>query len=89
MLSQILHFGLWTLVWLGSVFPNEAVFSKIFPNNIKTTAIDQQFSEQDLTSNLLQISFEMLNSMKLEELESIMNNEFAQGLPSDTEINSF
>ncbi|BAZ48572.1 hypothetical protein NIES4103_11800 [Nostoc sp. NIES-4103] len=89
MLSQILHFGLWTLVWLGSVFPNEAVFSKIFPNNIKTTTIDQQSSEQDLTSNLLQISFDMLNSMKLDDLESIITNEFAQGLPSDTELNNF
>jgi hypothetical protein len=38
-MRRILNFGLWTLVWLGSSFANEAVFSTIFPNKMKTTAI--------------------------------------------------
>ena len=36
-----------------------------------------------------QNSLELLNKIELEDLETIVKTEFAQGLPSDTEFNSF
>ena len=89
MLSQILNFGFSILVSLGSGFANEAVFSQIFPNRMKTTTIEQQSLKQDLTNYFLETSFDMLNNIELDDLESIMTNEFAQGLPSDTEFGNF
>ncbi|MDZ7991649.1 MAG: hypothetical protein RM022_029690 [Nostoc sp. EfeVER01] len=84
MLSQILDFGFSILVSLGSSFANEAVFSQIFPNAIKTTPIEQPLSH-DLTSKLLETSLDILNDIELDDLETIMNK-LAQGLPSDTEF---
>lgn len=83
---QILDFGFSILVSLGLGFANEAVFLEIFPNGRKTTTIEQQLLRHDLTSKLLETSFDILNGMELDDLESIIN-EFAQGgLSSDTEI---
>ncbi len=82
---RILDFGFSILVWLGLGSAYEAVFSQIFPNAIKTTTINQQSLRHDLTSKLLETSFDILNDIKLDDLESIIN-EFAQGLPSDTEF---
>jgi hypothetical protein len=81
----ILDVGFSILVGLGLGSAYEAVFSRFFPNTIKTTTIEQQSLKQDLTSNLLEIGFDILNSIELDDLESIIN-EFAQGLPSDTEF---
>jgi len=83
---RILDFGFSILVWLGLGSAYEAVFLETFPNAIKTTPIEQQFLRHDLTSKLLETSFDILNGMELDDLESIIN-EFAQGgLSSDTEI---
>lgn len=86
---RILNFGLWTLAWLGSAFTIEAVFSRIFPNTAKTTTIEQQSLKQDLTSNFFEVSFDLLNDIKVEDLENIITNEFGQGLPSDTEFGAY
>jgi len=51
-----------------------------------TVTIEQQSLEQDLTSYFLETSFDVLNDTELDDLESIMTTEFAQGLPSDTEF---
>lgn len=85
MRSRILDFGFSILVSLGLGFANEAVFLEIFPNGRKTTTIEQQSLRHDLTSKFLQTSFDILNGIELDDLESIIN-EFAQGLPSDTEF---
>ncbi|KAB8313852.1 hypothetical protein SD81_040440 [Tolypothrix campylonemoides VB511288] len=82
---RILDFGFSILVWLGLGSAYEAVFSQ---KAIKTTTIEQQSLRHDLTSNLLKISFDILNGIELDDLESIIN-EFAQGLPSDTEFGAF
>ncbi|KYC41644.1 hypothetical protein WA1_16485 [Scytonema hofmannii PCC 7110] len=82
---QILKFGFSVLVWLGLGSACEAVFSRVFPNVIKTTTIEQQSLSHDLTNNRPEISFDVLNDIALDDLESIIN-EFAQGLPSDTEL---
>jgi hypothetical protein len=79
---QILDFGFSILVWLGLGSAYEAVFSQ---NTIKTTTIEQQSLRHDLTSKLVETSFDILNGIELDDLESIIN-EFAQGLPSDTEF---
>ncbi len=79
---RILDFGFSILVWLGLGSAYEAVFSQ---NAIKTTTIEQQSLRHDLTSKLLETSFDILNGIELDDLESIIN-EFAQGLPSDTEF---
>ncbi|MFN6536147.1 MAG: hypothetical protein RM021_007200 [Nostoc sp. EkiNYC01] len=84
----ILNFGLWTLVWLGSGFANEAFFSTIFPNKMKTTAIEQQSSRSDFSNWFLEADSDILKKIELDDLESIIANEFAQGLPSDTELGS-
>lgn len=54
-----------------------------------TVNIEQQSLSQDITSNFLETSFDVLNDIELDDLESIMTNEFAQGLPSDTESGAF
>lgn len=36
-----------------------------------------------------QSSIELLNEIELDDLETIVKTEFVQGLPSDTEFNSF
>ena len=36
-----------------------------------------------------QSSIELINEIELDDLESIVKTEFAQGLPSDTECNHF
>lgn len=82
---RILDFGFSILVWLGLGSAYEAVFSRISSNAIKTTTIDQQSLLHDLTSNLKEISLDILNGIELDDLESIIN-EFAQRLPSDTEF---
>jgi hypothetical protein len=82
---RILDFGFSILVWLGLSSAYEAVFSRIFPNAIKTTTIGQQSVRHDLTSKFLETSSDILNDIELDDLESIIN-EFAQGLPSDTEF---
>lgn len=82
---RILDFGFSILVWLGLGSAYEAVFSRFFPNAIKTTTVEQQSLRHDLTSNLLETSFDILNGIELDDLESIIN-EFAQGLPSDVDI---
>jgi NOL1/NOP2/fmu family ribosome biogenesis protein len=89
MLSQILDFGFSILVSLGSSFTNEAVFSQISPNGIKTATIEQQSLRQDITSNFLETSFDVLNNIELDDLENIMTTEFAQGLPSDIEFSGW
>jgi hypothetical protein len=89
MLSQIFDFGFSILVSLGSSFANEAVFSQIFPNGMKTATIEQQSLRQDITSNLLETSFDVLNNIELDDLENIMTTEFAQGLPSDIEFSGW
>ncbi|MBH8561341.1 hypothetical protein I8748_03970 [Nostoc sp. CENA67] len=60
-----------------------------------TVSIEQQ-SLQQLTNNSLKTSFDMLensfdvlNDIETDDLESIMTAEFAQGMPNDTEIASF
>ncbi|MFB2771003.1 hypothetical protein ACE1AT_17175 [Pelatocladus sp. BLCC-F211] len=88
MLFRILDFAFSILVSLGSGFANEAVSSKILPNGMTTATIEQQSLEEDLTSNLLEISFDVLNDIELDDLKSIVTNEFAQGLPSDTEFST-
>ncbi|BAY50430.1 hypothetical protein SAMD00079811_80590 (plasmid) [Scytonema sp. HK-05] len=82
---RILDFGFSILVSLSLSFANEAVFLEIFPNGRKTTTIEQQSLRHDLTTKFLQTSFDILNGIELDDLESIIN-EFAQGLPSDTEF---
>ncbi|MDZ7954254.1 hypothetical protein [Nostoc sp. DedQUE09] len=83
MLSQILDFGFSILVSLGSGLANEAVFSQIFPNGMKATTIEQQFLRQDITSNLIETSFDVLNNIELDDLESIMLTECTRGLRSE------
>jgi hypothetical protein len=89
MLVRILDFGFSILLSLGSAIANEAVFSHISANEAKTTTIEQQSLKQDATSNLFEASFNLFNNIKFDHLESIITNEFAQGLPSDTELNGF
>ncbi|MEH1815255.1 MAG: hypothetical protein V7K26_33565 [Nostoc sp.] len=89
MLVRILDFGFSILLSLGSGIANEAVFSHISPNRAKTTTIEQQPLKQHLTSNFFEGSFDLLNDIKLDDLESIITNEFTQGLPSDTELAIF
>lgn len=89
MLYQILDFGFSVLILVGSDFANEAVFSQIFPNRMKTVTIEQQSLREDLISNLLDVSFDVLNNIKLDDLENIMTTEFAQGLPSDIEFSGW
>jgi Tfp pilus assembly protein PilO len=79
---RILDFGFSILVWLGLGSAYEAVFSQ---NAIKTTTIEQQSLRHDLTSKLVETSFDILNDIELDDLESIINK-FTQGLPSDTEF---
>ncbi|MBG1239683.1 hypothetical protein [Nostoc sp. NZL] len=87
MLSQILDFGFSIVASLGLGFSNEAVFSQIFPNGMKTAGIiEQQSLSQEFTNYFLESSFDMLNDIEFDDLESIITNEFAQGLRSDTEI---
>lgn len=54
-----------------------------------TLTIEQQSLSQNLTSYFLETSFNILNEIELDDLESILTNEFAQGLPSDTELSMF
>jgi hypothetical protein len=82
---RILDFGFSILVWLGLSSAYEAVFSKIFPNAMKTTTIEQQSSRQDFASKLFENSSNVLDNIELDDLGSIIN-EIAQGLPSDTEL---
>lgn len=82
--SSILDFGFSMLVSIAMVFTNEAIFSEIFPVRMKNITIEQQFLEQDFTSQIFKTSFNVLNDIELEDLESIMS-ELAQGLASDTE----
>ncbi|TFI55004.1 hypothetical protein BLD44_006535 [Mastigocladus laminosus UU774] len=89
MLVRILDFAFSILVSLGSGFANEAVVSKIFLNGISTANIEVQSLEPDISSNLLEISFDVLKDVELDDLESIMMTEFVQGLPSDTERGTF
>ncbi|MEC4811682.1 MAG: hypothetical protein SAK29_00095 [Scytonema sp. PMC 1069.18] len=89
MLFRILDVAFSILVLLGSGFSNEAVFSQIFLNELKTKTIEQQLLRQDLTSHLIEIGFNILNDIELDDLESIINHDFAQGLPSDTEFSVF
>ncbi|PMB03464.1 hypothetical protein CEN49_23150 [Fischerella thermalis CCMEE 5273] len=84
---RILDFGFSILVWLGLGSAYEVVFSRIFPNAIKTATIEEQSLSHDFTSNLLETSFDILNGIELDDLESIIN-EFTQGLPSDTEFST-
>ncbi|MBD2562174.1 MULTISPECIES: hypothetical protein [Nostoc] len=86
MLSQILDFGFSIVISLVLGFCNEAVFSQMFPNRIKTATIGLQSSRLDVTSKHLETSFYILNNIEFDDLESIMTTEFAQGLPSDTEF---
>lgn len=86
MLSQILDSRCSITILLGLGLANETVFSQIFPNGIKTATIEQQSLRQNLTSNFLETSFDVLNDIKLDDLETIMTTEFAQGLPSDSEF---
>jgi hypothetical protein len=88
MLFRILDFAFSILVSLGSGFANETVVSKIFPNGMRTATIEQQSLEKDISSNLLERSFDVLDDIELDDLESIITNEFSQGLPSDTEFNN-
>lgn len=85
---RILDLGFSILVWLGLGSACKAVFPQTFPNAIKTTTIEQQSLRHDLTSNLVDTSFDILNDIELDDLESIMN-ELAQGLPSDTESDAY
>lgn len=85
---RILNFGFGILVWLGLGSAYEAVFSQIFTNAIKTTTIEQLYLRHGLTSKLLETSFNIVNDIELDDLENIIN-EFGQGLPSDTEFNTF
>ncbi|MFN6559521.1 MAG: hypothetical protein RMY28_006895 [Nostoc sp. ChiSLP01] len=86
---RILNFGFWTLVSLGFSFANEAVFSTIFPNKMKNTAIEQQSSKSENDNWFIEVSSGVFNQIGLDDLESIITNEFAQGLPSDTELDMF
>ncbi|TBR57038.1 hypothetical protein B4U84_26790 [Westiellopsis prolifica IICB1] len=85
MLFRILDFAFSILVSLGSGFANEAVYSKIFLNGMRTANIEVQSLEQEFNSNLVEKSFDVLNDIELDDLESMIN-ELAQGLPSDTEF---
>lgn len=85
---RILDFGFSILLWLGLGSACKAVFPQTFPNAIKTTTSEQQSLRDDLTSNLLETNFDILNGIELDDLESIIN-EFAQGLPSDTELPAY
>jgi hypothetical protein len=49
-----------------------------------TVTIEQQSLKQDITTYLLEISFDIFNDIELDDLETIMTTEFKQGLPSDT-----
>ena len=89
MIVQILDLGFSILVSLESGLTNEAVFSQIFPNRMNTTNIERQSLKQDITSNLFEISFDVLDDIEFDNLESIMTTEFTQGLPSDTEFTPF
>jgi hypothetical protein len=86
MLFQILDFGFSIVISLGSSFANEAVFSQMFPNRMKTTTIGLQSSRLDVSSKDLESSFYILNNIEFDDLEIIMTTEFARGLPSDTEF---
>ncbi|KOP26890.1 hypothetical protein AMR41_07900 [Hapalosiphon sp. MRB220] len=87
MLIWILDFAFSILVSLGSGFANEAVFSKTFLNGMRTVNIEVQSLGQKFNSNLIEESFDVLNDIELDDLESMIN-EFAQGLPSDTEFST-
>lgn len=57
-----------------------------------TVTNQQQSLKQDFTKCFLKNSFDvlnhiLLNDIELDDLESLVTTEFAQGLPSDTEFN--
>ena len=82
-------FGFSILVGLGLGSADEAIFSHIFPNAMKTTTIEQPSLRQDLTSKLFDTKFDLFHDIELDDLENIMNIELAQGLQSDTEFSYF
>jgi hypothetical protein len=86
MVVHILDFGFSILVSLASGLANEAIFLQKFSNGMNATTIEQQFLRPNLTSNLVEASFDVLNDIEFDDLESIITNEFAQGLRSDSEI---
>lgn len=57
-----------------------------------TVTNQQQSLKQDFTRCFLENNFDvfnhiLLNDIELDDLESLVTTEFAQGLPSDTEFN--
>ncbi|MBD2435917.1 hypothetical protein [Nostoc sp. FACHB-110] len=86
---RILKFGFWTLVCLASGFVDENIFSTIFTHKNKTIAIEQKSSISDISNYFLEAGLNLLNDMELEDLGSIITNEFGNGLPSDTTLNLF
>ncbi len=54
-----------------------------------TITIEQQSLSQDLSSDFLETIFDVIQYIEIDDLESIMTTEFAQGLPSDTESGVF
>ncbi|YAF96448.1 MAG: hypothetical protein AB3A66_01795 [Nodularia sp. CChRGM 3473] len=61
-----------------------------------TDSIEQNSVKQNFTNKLFQTSFDVLESsfnlldeIEIDDLESFMATEFIQGLPSDTEMNAW
>ncbi|QSJ16085.1 hypothetical protein JYQ62_30655 [Nostoc sp. UHCC 0702] len=51
-----------------------------------TNTIEQQSLKQDFTTDLIETSFDVLNDIELDDLETMLTTEIAQGLSSDTEF---
>lgn len=51
-----------------------------------TITLEQQSSSEDLISYFTNTYFDVLHNIEIDDLETIMTTEFAQGLPSDTEF---
>lgn len=86
---QLFDFGFSILVGLGLCYADEAVFSQLFPNAMKTTTIEQPSLRQDISSKLFDTKFDLFNDIELDDLENLMNIKLAQGLQSDIEFSGF
>lgn len=52
-------------------------------------SLKQQSSTEDFKNHLLEISQNILDGNKIDELESLLSTEFIHGLPSDMEFNAY
>ncbi|MBW4558240.1 MAG: hypothetical protein KME59_20385 [Trichormus sp. ATA11-4-KO1] len=60
-------------------------------NTIEQNSLKMELSQNFLKTSFasFETSFDTLNDIETDDLEKIMATEFAQGLPSDTEVDGF